>query len=40
MLEDFQMNFLCIYLDEGRGGGLHYCMYEGCPESLRTQYIL
>ena len=29
MLEDFLMNFLCIYLDEGRGGGtlLHVLVY-------------
>ena len=24
MLEDFLMNFLCIYLDEGKGGGGGY----------------
>ena len=23
----FLINFLCIYLDEGRGGGVHLCMY-------------
>ena len=38
MLEDFLMNFLCIYLDEGKGGGtlLHVLMEHIVSLCFRT----